>query len=83
MVVALKLLLVGFENMSGLKINYSKSELMPLNLFDNEGNHLAGILGYKIGCLRIKYLGVPLQWKKLRNRDCDFLINKVDKKLDN
>jgi hypothetical protein len=83
MVVALKLLLVGFENMSGLKINYSESELIPLNLSDNEDNHLAGILGYKIGCLRIKYLGVPLQWKKLRNRDCDFLINKVDKKLDN
>jgi hypothetical protein len=28
----LKLLLVGFENLSGLKINYSKSELIPLNV---------------------------------------------------
>jgi hypothetical protein len=69
MVVALKLLLAGFENMSSLNINYSKSELIPLNLSDDEDNHLAEILGCKIGSLPIKYLVVPLHWKKLRNRD--------------
>jgi hypothetical protein len=66
MVVALKLLLAGFENISGFKMNYSKSELIPLNLSDNEGNHLVEILDYKFGSLPIKYLGVSLQWKKTK-----------------
>jgi hypothetical protein len=69
--------------MSGLSINYSKNELIPLNLSDNEGNHLAEILECKIGSLPIKYLGVQFHWKKLRNRDWDFLVNKIDKKLSN
>jgi hypothetical protein len=60
MVAALKLLLVGFEHMLGLKINYSKSEMIPLNLQETESNRLANIIGCKIGILPIKYLGVPL-----------------------
>jgi hypothetical protein len=60
MVVALKLLLTGFKNISRIKISYSKSELILLNLSENEGNHLVEILGYKIESLPIKYLGVSL-----------------------
>jgi hypothetical protein len=69
MVAALKLLLVGFEYLSGLKINYSKSEMIPLNLTETESYRLANVIGCKIGTLPIKYLGVPLHWKKLRIRD--------------
>jgi hypothetical protein len=69
MVAALKLLLVGFEYLSGLKINYSKSEMIPLNLTETESYRLANVIGCKIGILPIKYLGVPLHWKKLRIRD--------------
>jgi hypothetical protein len=57
---ALKLLLVGFENLSGLKINYTKSELIPLNLTDEESTCLAQIFGYKVDKLLINYFGVPL-----------------------
>jgi hypothetical protein len=32
MLEALKLILVGFENIPGLKINYAKSEIIPLNI---------------------------------------------------
>jgi hypothetical protein len=60
MAAALKLLLVGFDNISWLKINYSKSKLIYLNLNESEGNHLVEILGCKIGSLPIKYLGTPL-----------------------
>lgn len=40
----LKLLLIGFENLSGLKINYSKSEVIPLNLQEEESTVIANIL---------------------------------------
>jgi hypothetical protein len=60
MIEALKLLLVGFENLSDLKINYTKSELIPLNLTDEESTCLAQIFGYKVDKLLINYFGVPL-----------------------
>jgi hypothetical protein len=81
MVEALKLLLQGFENMSGLRINYTKSELIPLNISQQEGTTLANILGCKVGKLPITYLGTPLHWKKLNKNDWNFLINKIEKKI--
>jgi Reverse transcriptase (RNA-dependent DNA polymerase) len=79
---ALKLLLSGFENMTGLKINYSKSEVISLNLTTHKENLLAQILECKIESLPIKYLGVPLHNKKLRKIYWDFLLNKISNKLD-
>jgi hypothetical protein len=57
---ALKLLLVGFEDLSGLKINLTKSELIPLNLSGHEDLQYANILGCKISSFTINYLDVPL-----------------------
>jgi hypothetical protein len=36
MLEALKLILITFENLSGLKINYAKSEFIPLNISDQK-----------------------------------------------
>jgi hypothetical protein len=44
---ALKWMLLGSEDLSGMKINFMKSVLVPLNLIDLEGTHLAEQLGYK------------------------------------
>lgn len=51
MIEALKLLLLGFENLSGPKINFTKSELIPLNLSEEEGVNFADLLGYKVNFL--------------------------------
>jgi hypothetical protein len=69
MVEALKYLLLSFEEFLGLKINYSKSSLVPLNISDQESIDYATILGCEISNLPITYLGVPLHWKKLRVSD--------------
>jgi Reverse transcriptase (RNA-dependent DNA polymerase) len=45
MIEALQLLLLGFENLSDLKINYTKSTLIPLNISNEEGVLYANILG--------------------------------------
>jgi hypothetical protein len=60
MIDALKLLLQGFENMSGLTINFTKSELIPLNISTQEGQQYANILGCKVCTFPITYLGTPL-----------------------
>ena len=75
MIETRKWIFIGFENWSGLKVNFTKSEIIPLNISEAEGIELAHILGCKIGKFPITYLGVPLSWSKLRNKDWDFLIS--------
>jgi hypothetical protein len=49
-----------FEAVSGLKINLSKSELVPEGEVDDVGG-LAWILGCRVASLSMKYLGLPLE----------------------
>lgn len=83
MTEALKLLLIGFEQLSGLKINFFKSEMIPLNLDDLERVNLASILECKTSNLPITYLGILLQWRRLKMEEWDIVINKIQNKLDN
>jgi hypothetical protein len=52
--------------MSGLKINFTKSELISLNISNQDRHHLANILGCKVSTLPITYLGTPLHWKIIK-----------------
>jgi hypothetical protein len=55
----LRCLLLCFEAVSGLKINLSKFEMVPVgDIGDVE--ELASILGCGVASLPIKYLGLPL-----------------------
>jgi hypothetical protein len=65
----LRWLLIGFENLSRLKINYAKCEMIPLNIYEEMGHHLAFLFGCKVGTLPISYLGIPLYWKSLSVHD--------------
>jgi Reverse transcriptase (RNA-dependent DNA polymerase) len=76
----LKWILVAFEDLFGLKINYDKCEMVHLNIFSREGAKLADILGCKISSLPITYLGVPLYFKKLKTEHWNFLVEKIEKK---
>jgi hypothetical protein len=81
MVERLKWTLLIFKNIYGLKINLSKSELVPLNLDPAQGQYLASLLNCSLGKLPIKYLGVNLYWKKPSKSDWQLLIDKIHKKL--
>ena len=48
-----------FEAMSGLRINLSKSEIIPIGLVVNE-EELAIELGCRVRSIPISYLGLPL-----------------------
>jgi hypothetical protein len=56
----LRWLLIGFENLFGLKINYSKCEIIPMNITEDEGKNLVSLFGCKVDTLLISYLGVSL-----------------------
>lgn len=56
----LQMVLICFEVVSGLKINLSKSELVPAERVDNV-HSLAAVLGCKVTSLPIKYLSMPLE----------------------
>jgi len=63
----MKLLLSAFEQVSGLKINFHKSELF---CFGNAQDHLdqyVELFGCKSGDFPIRHLGIPIYFMKLRN----------------
>jgi hypothetical protein len=68
--------------LSGLKINYSKSTLISLNITYNEGLLYAALLKCEMNKLSITYLEVPLHWKRLTSNNWTFLVSKIEKKLD-
>lgn len=81
--LALKWALIAFEHLSGLKINYAKSDIHPINLSASKGSHLASLLGCQLGSLPFTYLGVLIHWRKPGRSTCDALISKVPRKLSN
>jgi hypothetical protein len=77
----LKSTLVWFEKLSGMRINYHKSEIIPLHLSE-EQIHVANLIfGCPIGSFPIKYLGIPLHFDKLRREDLQPVVDKIMKKI--
>jgi hypothetical protein len=76
----LKLVLSTFEQLSGLKINFHKSELFNGTTKDCE-QHYAKLFGCKLGDLPFRYLGIPMNHKKLSNKDWASIEEKFKKKL--
>ena len=54
-----RLLLLCFQAVTGLKVNVAKSELVPIGKVNNV-HVLAEILGCRVGVLPMTYLGMPL-----------------------
>ena len=76
----LRLLFTWFEAISGLKINLSKSEMVPVgNVSDL--NSLAAILGCKTVQLPMTYLGLPLGAKFKSKSIWDPILEKMERKL--
>jgi hypothetical protein len=81
-IVNLKLLLLVFEDMSGLKINFNKSEVVVLGRDLREQTRVANLLNCRLGQFPINYLGLPVSNKRLRVSDWDTLTGKVGHRVD-
>jgi hypothetical protein len=56
----LKWLLSYFDQMSGMRINFHKCDMVPVNISTEESQEYARSLSCKLGRFPIKYLGAPL-----------------------
>jgi hypothetical protein len=75
--INMKWTLTCFEQISGMKINYHKSELMAINLTSEEIKPFLEIFQCVAGKFPMKYLGVPLHFEKLRREDLQPLIDSL------
>jgi hypothetical protein len=73
----LKWVMVCFEQISGMKINYHKSDLTHVLLEDEEIQEYAKVFCCIIGPFPFRYLGVPLHYEKLRWEDIQPIVDRV------
>ena len=73
----LKFILLCFESIAGLKINFHKSEVMFLGTTIAEQQRIANMLNCKQGKFPFTYLGLPIGAKALTARDWNPPTTKV------
>ena len=77
----MKLLLCVFEQLSGLKINFHKSELFCYRAAKDNQNEYAQIFGCNIGSFPFTYLGIPMHRRKRMNKDWKHVEEGFQKRL--
>jgi hypothetical protein len=80
---SLKALLNTFSDSTGLKVNYAKSCLYPINISKDRLQHLAATFHCKAGSLPFTYLGLPLSMNNPTIQDCLPLVDRVERRLVN
>ena len=68
--------------MSGLKINFDKSEVIMVDQDPEKSSIFSEMFNCSIGKWPIKYLGVPVSGSRLRVADWITLVEKINKRLD-
>jgi len=77
----LKALLHTFGESTRLRVNYSKSMIVPINTSDQKMQHLARTFNCEVGSLPFTYLGFPLSLTKPRVVDFSPLETKCERRL--
>jgi hypothetical protein len=77
----LKALLNTFADSIGLKVNLSKSSMVPTNLDSDRLNHLASTFNCEDGSLPFTYLGLSLSSTKPTIQECLPLVHRVERRL--
>jgi hypothetical protein len=77
----IRLILSCYEVMSGMKINFEKSEIFTIGLTDEEQCLAANCLGCKIGAFPMKYLGMPVSSMKISKAQLSYVSDKTEKRL--
>lgn len=78
----LKLILYCFEWLTGLKINYHKSEVFVFGVSQGEKYDMDNMLNCVLVELPMKYLGIPISYKLLNMEAFNPLTQKMIKGLD-
>ena len=79
--VFLKALLHNFAESTGLKVNYSKSHMYPINVSNERMAHLASTFGCDIDTMPFTYLGLPMGTTKPRIEYFTPMMDRVERRL--
>jgi hypothetical protein len=79
----MKLILSFFEQLSGLKINYHKSEIFCFGDAKDEQDEYKNLFGCEEGSFPLKYLGISIHFRKLRNGEWKPIEDRFERKLAN
>src|SRR4051812_25882819 len=79
----LKLILSAFEQLSGLKINFRKSELYCFGDAQHDAVLYAELFGCGQGQFPISYLGIPIHYRRLTNDEWKHVEERQKKRLSN
>jgi hypothetical protein len=77
----LKLILSAFEQFSGLKIHFRKSELFCFGKAQEEANLYADLFGCGQRQFPIRYLSIPIHYQRLTNAEWKLLEEKLQSRL--
>jgi hypothetical protein len=77
----LKAILNSFATSTGLKVNYNKSNMYPINVPSEKMEILSRTLNCQIGEMPFTYLGLPLGLAKPRKQHFLPLIQRIEKRL--
>jgi hypothetical protein len=68
--------------MSGLKFNFQISEIFLIGGDNEIANEYSSMFGCQVGTFPMKYLGMPVSFRCLKNSDLQFIDEIFVKKLD-
>src|SRR3954463_11939089 len=74
-------ILIRFHASTGLKVNFNKSSLIPLNVDEAMTVHLAEVFDCSIGQMPFTYLGLPLGTTRPKIQDLMPLVDRVERRL--
>ena len=80
-IATVKALLLSFELMSDLKINFHKCEMLSMGIDSEEGRRVADLLNCNVGKFPFTYLGLPLAPCRVTIQEWAPLNGKVGKKV--
>jgi hypothetical protein len=79
--LVLKDLLSSFASATGLRVNYNKTVMLPINISQEKLKSLANTFQCQIGRMPFTYLGLPLGSTKPKIHDFLPLVKKVERRL--
>ena len=77
----LKLILSAFEQLSGLKINFHKSEVFCFGDAQEEAAQYAELFECGLGQFPINYLGIPIHFRRLTIAQWKHVEERLQKRL--
>jgi hypothetical protein len=77
----IKILLCAFEKLLGLEINFHKSEMYCFGEARGLQDEYSAVFGCQSGSFPFKFLGIPMHFRKLSNKDWKVVEERIEKRL--